>query len=201
MKWLSLATGLLVLVNAGLSFILSYHALSELGNKTGAFPSDLGWIFPTILDGSIVCFSLAALRATMEKESARLFVGLILAATCSSVVFNVLSVEQGKTLGKVLAAFPPILLAVCFEVFLRQLRSGIERANGCVTRSDSVGGRAPRGPRRARVTDVTPKKAKVAARQEKVAELLKLGKLPEEIAKDLQVSARTVFRDAQKRSG
>ena len=200
MKWLSVATGILVLVNAGLSFILSFHALSELGAKTGAFPPELVWIFPTILDGSIVCFSLAALRATLEKESARLFVGLILAATCSSVVFNVLSIEQGN-LGKVLAAFPPILLAICFEVFLRQLRSGIERANGHVTRSDSGGKRAPRGPRRARVIDVTPKKAEVAARQAKVAELLKLGKLPEEIAKDLQVSERTVFRDAQKRSG
>lgn len=199
MIWLGVATVVLVLANAGLSFVLSYHALSELGTKTGAFPPELDWIFPTILDGSIVCFSLAALRATLEKESARLFVGLILAATCSSVVFNVLSIEQGK-LAKVLAAFPPILLAICFEVFLRQVRSGIERANGRLTRSDSVCERASRGPRRARVTDVTPKKAEVAARQEKVAELLKLGKPPEEIAKDLKVSERTVFRDAQKRN-
>lgn len=199
MIWLGVATVVLVLANAALSFVLSYYALSELGTDTGAFPPKFDWIFPTILDGSIVCFSLAALRATLEKESARLFVGLILAATCSSVVFNVLSIEEGK-LAKVLAAFPPILLAICFEVFLRQVRSGIERANGRVARSDSVGKRVPRGPRRARVTDVTPKKAKVAARQEKVAELLKLGKLPEEIAKDLQVSERTVFRDAQKRS-
>lgn len=199
MIWLGVATVVLVLANAGLSFVLSFHALSDLGTQTGAFHTDHVWIFPTILDGSIVCFSLAALRATLEKESARLFVGLFLAATCSSVVFNVLSIEEGK-LAKVLAAFPPILLATCFEVFLRQLRSGIARANGSVTRSDPVGHQVRRGPRRARVTDVTPKKAEVAARQEKVAELLKLGKPPEEIAKDLKVSERTVFRDAQKRN-
>jgi hypothetical protein len=200
MIWLGVATVVLVLANAGLSFVLSFRALSDLGTETKAFPEELVWIFPTILDGSIVCFSLAALRATLEKESARLFVGLFLAATFSSVVFNVLSIEKG-ILARILAAFPPILLATCFEVFLRQLRSGIARANGRVIRSDSEGQKVLRGPRRAQVTDVTPKKAKVAARQEKVAELLKLGKPPEEIAKELKVSARTVFRDAQKKNG
>lgn len=193
MKWLSWISGIVVLTIAALSFVLSFHALSVLGVQSKAFPPELAWIFPLIIDGAIVCFSLAALRAAMEKEPTRFYSLLIVAATLSSVVFNVLSIEEA-VLGRVLAGFPPVLLAISFETFLRQLKSGLQESRAKWNRQREV---TRKGPDKKKKVSKT-KRERVGDRRREILQLQNEGKSAKEISNLLNISERTVFRDLQK---
>ena len=64
-SWLS--SGLVALL-ALASFSLSFESLRGLAIETRVVSPSLGWIFPLIVDGAIVVFSLSALRASLRKE-------------------------------------------------------------------------------------------------------------------------------------
>jgi enolase len=192
MKWLSWISGIVVLTIAALSFVLSFHALSLLGVQSKAFPQELAWIFPLIIDGAIICFSLAALRAALEKESTKCYSFLIVAATLSSVVFNVLSIEEGA-LGRVLAAFPPILLAISFETFLNQMRVGFRKSQVAEKKKGAAIAKGAEGKKKAQRT----KKDGVKDRQQRISQLQADGKTNSEIAESLKISGRTLFRDLE----
>ena len=193
MKWLSWISGIVVLTIAALSFVLSFHALSVLGVQSKAFPPELAWIFPLIIDGAIICFSLAALRAALEKEPTKFYSLLIVAATLSSVIFNVLSIEEGA-LGRVLAAFPPILLAISFETFLKQMGIGLLKSKAADRKRVAHVAKVSAGKKKASGT----KQEKVRQRQQRILELQADGKSNGEMAVTLNISERTLFRDLEK---
>lgn len=196
MKWLSWISGIVVLTIAALCFVLSFHALSVLGVQSKAFPQELAWIFPLIIDGAIICFSLAALRAALEKEPTKTYSYLIIAATLSSVIFNVLSIEEG-ILGRVLAAFPPILLAVSFETFLNQMKAGLRRSQDARKAERAK----PKVAVEKAKKPVKSKKERIDKRQGQLVDLHNAGKSNKEIAETLNISERTVFRDLRKIKG
>jgi FtsZ-binding cell division protein ZapB len=124
-RFLSASTGVLVALLAAGAFALSFDALKQLADENGVSPG-LTWVWPLVLDGAIVAFSLSALRASLHCESASYPMALVVIATLTSVVFNVAHAPAG-VLAHTMAAVPPVFLFLSFELLMRQLRGEVER--------------------------------------------------------------------------
>lgn len=122
-SWLS---SILVGGLALLSFLISFGALKDLAVREKVVSESLGFVFPLVVDGAIVVFSLCALRASLRKESAWVMRVLVVLATAGSVVFNVFHVGD-SWLARSLAATPPILLFLSFEALMHSIQKEMER--------------------------------------------------------------------------
>lgn len=123
---ISIVSGILVMALAVASFSLSFHAIRDLASQHGFKTNP--WLMPLILDGSIIVFSLAAMRAQLFGQKARYEMLLVLAATFASVVFNIAH-APADALARLLAIVPPLCLFLAFEVLARQIRSEVERTS------------------------------------------------------------------------
>ena len=122
-SWLSSAlVGSLALA----SFSLSFGALQDLAVREKVVSESLGFVFPLVVDGAIVVFSLCALRASLRKESAWLLRSLVVLATIGSVFFNIMHVGE-SWLARSLAATPPLLLFLSFEALMHSIQKEMER--------------------------------------------------------------------------
>jgi hypothetical protein len=223
-RLLSTVTGILVALLAAGAFALSFDALQKLAHDHGV-SMGLTWIWPLILDGAIVVFSLSVLRASLFRESVVYPMGLVACATAASLAFNVAHAEEG-TLAKLMAAVPPLALFASFELVVRQIRSEVERG-GCLAslselflqmdamsqQRDNLAGQIEKlsvqketlklGIRQAKSASVhelldkanEAKEDRIRQRVELVAELAGQGKSPMEIASVAGVSPKTVKRD------
>jgi hypothetical protein len=215
--------GLVALLAAG-AFALSFSALSELASANGVSVS-LTWIWPLILDGAIVVFSMAVLRASLYRESVRYPMTLVVCATGASLIFNLAHAPEGAV-AKLMASVPPLALFAAFELVVRQIRSEVERGS-CLaslndmserlehlsTRRDALEGQVQqitarrdslklelkqaKSPSVHALLDManTAKADKISERLTLVADLAGQGKTPAEIATQAGVSAKTVKRD------
>ena len=122
-SWLSSA---LVGSLAFASFSLSFGALKDLAVREKVVSETLGFVFPLVVDGAIVVFSLCALRASLRKESAWLLRSLVVLATAGSVLFNIMHVGE-SWLARALAATPPVLLFLSFEALMHSIQKEMER--------------------------------------------------------------------------
>lgn len=104
---------------------MSFDALRKLA-ADNEVPIHLTWIFPLILDGAIIVFSLEAFRSSLQRESIRYPMTLVVIATVTSAVFNILHAPP-TFVGKLVAVIPPLCLFASFELLLRHLRSEVER--------------------------------------------------------------------------
>ena len=120
-------TGLLVLFVAGAAFWLSFDALRHLVESVGISES-MSWLYPAIIDGAIVVFSLSILRANFNREKARYPWILVGTFTFLSVILNIIHAQQ-DLLARFLAAIPPIALFLSFELLMGQIRGIIERVD------------------------------------------------------------------------
>lgn len=123
--FISWLTGILLLVIAALGFASSYLALADLARQHHFV---LPMVFPLILEGGMVVFSLAALRASLHAERARWPWVLVIGSSGLALVFNVIHAQQWDTLAMVLAAMPSLFLLLSFETFVGQIKAGIKRA-------------------------------------------------------------------------
>ncbi|MCI0579455.1 MAG: DUF2637 domain-containing protein [Chloroflexi bacterium] len=85
------------------------------------------WLYPAIIDGAIVVFSLSVVQVSLNKERPLypwLLVGLF---TVLSVALNVLHAERAF-LARVLAAVPPIALFLSFELLMNQVKAAAGRS-------------------------------------------------------------------------
>ena len=122
-SWLSsIMVGGLALV----SFSLSFEALKDLAVREKVVPENLGYLFPLMMDGAVVVFSLCALRASLRKESATMMRLLVVLATMGSVLFNIMHVGD-SWLARCLAATPPVLLFLSFESLMHSIKKEMER--------------------------------------------------------------------------
>lgn len=119
-QWIARATAGLVVMLAIGAFILSFEALRDLAVTSGAVSPRQAWVFPFIIDGSIIVFSLSALRASLTGEDRKWYMLLVTVVTLASVGFNVAH-AKGGTLACIMAAMPPLLLFGAFESLMRQL--------------------------------------------------------------------------------
>lgn len=150
---ISWACSILVSLLSLAAFGLSFGALKELAVTHGSFRTNVAWLFPIIIDGGIVVFSLAALRASLSGGDRRWYMRLVVIVTLFSVGLNIAHATKGIIPG-VMAAMPPLLLFMAFESLMRQIhesvpaqvvktkakgRKEINRASEVIT--EGVGGR------------------------------------------------------------
>jgi len=124
-KHISWLAGFMVFALACGCFALSFTALRDLAAHNGVDPS-LAWIWPAILDGSIIVFSLCALRSTLYDESPIRPMILVIGASLGSIAFNVAHAPEGP-LARLIASVPPTLLFFSFELLVSQIRSEVRR--------------------------------------------------------------------------
>ncbi|MBL9160619.1 MAG: DUF2637 domain-containing protein [Verrucomicrobiales bacterium] len=225
-RFLSASTGVLVALLAAGAFALSFDALKQLADKNGVSPG-LTWVWPLVLDGAIVAFSLSALRASLHCEPVAYPMALVVIATSTSVVFNVAHAPSGL-LAHTMAAVPPVFLFLSFELLMRQLRGQVER-RAVILSLESLAEEAKRaeGTRaqlskqiealkeerkaikseRAATKSATiqelldeanrSKQEKIRARRAQVAELVERNLSVSEISTQLEVSPKTIRRDLE----
>jgi len=223
-RLLSHITGTMVAVLAAGAFALSFDSLQQLAHDHGVSVG-LTWIWPLILDGAIIVFSLSVLRCSLYRENGRYPMTLVVFATVASLIFNMAHAPEGA-IAKLMAGVPPLALFASFELVVRQIRSEVERG-ACLNsllelssqlehlsrQRDLLEGQVQqftahraslkleiRQAKSASVHELLDKanQAKVDKIQQRmalVAELAEQGKSPTEIASAAGVSTKTVKRD------
>ncbi len=217
LRIISLLSALLVILLASASFTLSFDALKELASQNG-FKPGFAPLFPLIIDGAIVVFSLSALRLSLHQESCRYPMFLVVIATGSSICFNMAHALE-EPLAQVMASIPPLALFLSFEQLMRQIRSGARKSaelielaqlRGEVERLErrrdelSRPKKAPKQGEKPGSTDAamlskanSTRRSQLGERRLRVAELLEQGREVAEIAEILGVSRRTIKRDIE----
>ena len=117
---ISLFSALLVLFLAGSAFFLSFESLKDLAVQIG-IAEPIAWLYPAIIDGAIIVFSLSVLRANLTRERTLYPWVLVSVFTLLSVVLNIIHAQQ-EMLAQFLAAIPPVALFLSFELLLAQLK-------------------------------------------------------------------------------
>ena len=118
--FISLFTALLVLFLAGSAFFLSFESLRDLAVQIGV-AEEIAWLYPAIIDGAIIVFSLSVLQANLTRARTVYPWVLVSVFTLLSVVLNIIHARQ-ELLAQFLAAIPPIALFLSFELLLAQLK-------------------------------------------------------------------------------
>lgn len=125
----------LVGILALLSFVLSYSALRDVAMSngvTGAY-GILSLIWPLIIDGALVVFALAVVRASLSKDGQIWLWGLVLLFTGATIYFNVTHASDTTLTARLVALMPPVALFLSFETLMSMVRNDVNRQS--VTRS------------------------------------------------------------------
>ena len=70
-KFISVLTVILVTLLGLASFTLSFEALWHFARESGALSQERAWLFPLVVDGSILVFSISALRSSIVGDDTR----------------------------------------------------------------------------------------------------------------------------------
>jgi DNA-directed RNA polymerase specialized sigma24 family protein len=123
------AMGLVSLLALG-AFVLSYVALYDIAVKYG-LPDYLAWIWPLLIDGSIIVFTIAVIRATLHQEKSWWPWTLVGVFTFGTIAFNALHSNHipvpDNYVSIVVFIVPPIALVLAFETAMAMLRSTVAR--------------------------------------------------------------------------
>jgi hypothetical protein len=188
-RWIGCATAILVGLLAIAAFALSFEALRDLAITTGAIPNpEQAWLFPVLLDGGVVVFSLAALRASLTGSDRRWYMTLVVVVTLLSVAFNVAHATRG-ILSSVMAGMPPLLLFMAFESLMRQIQDSLKPQKD----------KTPKKPRPSPKPNL-PTAIPSPENKERAASFRDQGWSKAKIAKELGVSPATVSRYLRKAS-
>lgn len=122
---ISLLSGSLVAFLALAAFVLSFDALRHLAAANGV-AAGMAWLYPAIIDGAIIIFSLSVLQASLNRERTRYPWALVGLFTALSIGLNVLHAPTNP-LPRLLAAVPPIALFLSFELLMNQVKSLVRR--------------------------------------------------------------------------
>ena len=133
-RFISLLTALLVAFLAGGAFWLSFDALRHLAIENGV-TDRMAWLYPAIIDGAIIVFSLSVLLAGLNRERTLYPWTLVGLFTLLSVVLNIVH-APGQFLARGMAAIPPVALFLSFELLMTQIRTGVERSGVRQTLAD-----------------------------------------------------------------
>jgi len=118
------ATGGLTALLAGASFTLSFNSLTELAAQQGL---SVPVLFPLILEGGLIGFSLTALTRSLQGQSTRGQWALVIGSSLTATAFNVLHAPV-TPLARVMWAIPSVMLLLSFESVLTQLRYKVQQA-------------------------------------------------------------------------
>jgi len=189
LRFLTFANVTLVSLISLAAFSLSFDSLREIAIRTGAMKPGTAALFPLILDGAIVVFSLSAVRLaiTGDHKSERKVKGLVLAVTFASLVLNVFAHSQAGVWGGVIGAIPPLLLFSSFEILLLDFRRRCSPVPARkAARPKKLAGPAPAA--------TPPQPAETTARRSQAKAMAAEGFSQAAIARQLGVSAATIRR-------
>lgn len=126
MNWsriISVVTFILVFALSIISFVLSYNALRVVSAGNGM----TGWLsvlWPLLIDGPLVVFYIAAVRAALYKERTLTLYAFVGVFTLLTIAFNVYH-GQATIAGIIVAAVPPGALFLSFHTLMTMLKSEV----------------------------------------------------------------------------
>ena len=123
---ISTLTGVLVVLLAAAPLLLSFDDLKHLA-ATNGIPAGKSWIYPAIVDGAIIVFSLSVLQASLNRQHTLYPWILVGAFTVLSVILNIVHAPT-SFLSRVLAAIPPLALFLSFELLMGQIKGIVQRS-------------------------------------------------------------------------
>jgi len=124
--WLFGVTVFIVLFLFGSAFILSYDALLKLAIDNG-INKKLAFLWPLGLDAFMAAASLAVIWASLNQSQERWFRLLVGCAVAASIAGNVLHADK-NIVSQAVAALPPIVAFLSFEVLMTMVRHESTRA-------------------------------------------------------------------------
>ena len=120
-------TSSLVLLIALMAFTISYHALQGMA-LTNGIPVLLSYVWPLLIDFSLVVFSLCVVTAHLHSESTWRQWSLVGLATVLTCTYNYLHAPN-NLIAQSIAIIPPVMLFFSFELLAMQLRNSITRSH------------------------------------------------------------------------
>lgn len=181
------------------SFVLSFEALSQFAATSEAISPGRAWVFPLVVDGAIVVFSISALRCSIAGEGQTWPMSLVIVSTTASMLFNVAH-AKGGVLSGCTSAMPPLLLFLSFESLMRQIRFSLG--------AEATAPRKPKRPAQKATAKAVPKATprlvpvpvasppKNDERRQKALALLGQGRSRRAVAKELGMAMATVRKIA-----
>ena len=126
-KWIRFSAIAVMFIVAVASMVLSFDGLRKLATEA-KISEQLAFLFPVIVDGTIIMASLAILRMNLSGQKAVLGWVTMFLGTGLSIAGNVISVRNEGIIAMGTHALPPILLATSLELFLSLIRTNIKLA-------------------------------------------------------------------------
>lgn len=124
-KTIAWLTAILVFLLALGSFALSYHALRDYAGQHG-IAGPLSYIWPLLIDASLIVFSLAVVNAYLQAESTWRQWSLVGIYTLATIGFNVLHAPDNLQ-AQIVAAIAPVSLFFSFELLMNQLKLTVKK--------------------------------------------------------------------------
>ncbi len=124
-KIIAWLTAILVFLLALGSFALSYHALRDYAGQHG-IAGPLSYIWPLLIDASLIVFSLAVVNAYLQAESTWRQWSLVGIYTLATIGFNVLHAPDNLQ-AQIVAAIAPVSLFFSFELLMNQLKLTVKK--------------------------------------------------------------------------
>ena len=131
---ISIISAALVVFLGVSAFVLSFDALKHMAVDVGIDPAR-AWLYPAIIDGAVIAFSLSVLRANLNQERTYYPWALVGAFTLISVILNILHAPK-NLLAQFLGSIPPIALFLSFELFMSQIQAMNLRAQAVQSLED-----------------------------------------------------------------
>lgn len=125
-RWIAGITAGLVFLLAIGSFTLSYANLRLMASDNG-IAGWLSYVWPLLIDASLVIFSLAVVNAHLHSESTWKQWSLVGIYTIGTIAFNVLHAPDNWQ-SRTVAAIAPVSLFFSFEILMSQLKNSVKRS-------------------------------------------------------------------------
>ena len=117
----------LVLAIAALAYVVSFEAIRAFAIETAAFPPELAWSAPLLVDSFTTAASLVILWRYLRGDAWRdpwYAWTLVAAATAVSVALNVAHAPD-RLAAQLFAALPPVALLGALELLMSVARTGL----------------------------------------------------------------------------
>lgn len=118
-RWSGWLTALVVII----PFIVSYGSLKDLAAANGV---NYPFMYPLMIDLSLIIFNLIALRSSLHGERNLYAWTLVVIATFISVVLNVVHAHRGL-LPMFMAALPPLFILAAFHLVVLRIEHSAKR--------------------------------------------------------------------------
>jgi uncharacterized protein DUF2637 len=156
----------LVLAIAALAYVVSFEAIRAFAIETAAFPAELAWSAPLLVDSFTTAASLVILwrylRGDAWSEPWYAWT-LVACATAVSVALNVAHAPD-RTSAQLFAALPPVALLGALELLMSVARTGLPHTSRTTAAEEHRGDRDDTAADRSRVAVVAAADGSLAAR-------------------------------------